>query len=323
VKRKLIKQGKSALTVTLPSKWVEKLSLKAGDEVEVEEKKEDILISKKGEKKEEIKRIEIDVTNYDRSSFLKILTSLYEMGYDEINIIFDKDKFIDYKIDKTVRISHYTKEYIERLIGLEIVSHDRNQYLLKDVAIESEKEFDNMLRRIFLLLLEFQEMIVKSLENNDLSFIGDSFERHENIHKFASFCLRALNRKSFDNTIIKSNLFYLVSLLDRLSDITRYCCDDAKKIDKVDKKTIDVVKLLNELFRDSYDLYYSNNDEKTKEKTKKITRNRFEIKKKIDSLRKISHGELVLITRYSSLMEFIQGLIKIKFVHDSSIPKKM
>jgi len=73
---------------------------------------------------------------------LKLLTVLYETGYDEINIKFDKDEFTDYKVNNPVKISESIKKYLERFIGLEVISQKSNNYLLKDVSAESVKEFD-------------------------------------------------------------------------------------------------------------------------------------------------------------------------------------
>ena len=44
MRRKLVKQGVNALTVTLPAKWIEKKGLKAGDEIDVVEEENKIEI---------------------------------------------------------------------------------------------------------------------------------------------------------------------------------------------------------------------------------------------------------------------------------------
>jgi len=44
MKRKIIKQGHNTLTITLPSEWVKKLNLNAGDEIEVYERDSGLVI---------------------------------------------------------------------------------------------------------------------------------------------------------------------------------------------------------------------------------------------------------------------------------------
>lgn len=311
MRRKIIKQ-RDSYTITLPMKWVKENNVDKSQEIEAKLIGNQLILSTDFRK--DVRKIELNISDFDRSSLLKLLISLYERGYDEILLKFDKDEFMDYKYGKKVKVSDYIQEYARRLIGIEIVSHDKDYYLLKDVAVESEKELDNMLKRTFFLLLEFQDMLKKAIETKDISFIEDSFERHENIHKFTSFCNRALSRTFFDDSNLKLDLFYLVSTLDRLADITRYCCDDARELKKLSSNIPLIIEQINFQFRQFYELYYSESKEKSSNLIKKMTRSRFELKKTIEGLSRIPPAEVVLITRYSSILEFIYGLIKIKIV---------
>ena len=56
MKRKIVKHGPISLTVSLPSKWVKKRNLKAGDEVEVEEHNNGLFIGDFNNKKEHTKK---------------------------------------------------------------------------------------------------------------------------------------------------------------------------------------------------------------------------------------------------------------------------
>ena len=47
MKRKIIKQGHNTLTVTLPSEWVKKLNLNAGDEIDLVEDNSSLVINGK------------------------------------------------------------------------------------------------------------------------------------------------------------------------------------------------------------------------------------------------------------------------------------
>ena len=55
MRRKVIKQGPSTLMVSLPSKWVKNKNIKRGDEINLFEQGEDIIISL--EKKEQFQKI--------------------------------------------------------------------------------------------------------------------------------------------------------------------------------------------------------------------------------------------------------------------------
>ena len=47
MKRKIIKQGHNTLTITLPSEWVKKLNLSAGDEIDLVEDNSSLYINGK------------------------------------------------------------------------------------------------------------------------------------------------------------------------------------------------------------------------------------------------------------------------------------
>ena len=44
MKRKLVSQGRATLTISLPSKWLKTFGLKAGDDIDIEEKGADLIV---------------------------------------------------------------------------------------------------------------------------------------------------------------------------------------------------------------------------------------------------------------------------------------
>jgi phosphate uptake regulator len=303
MKRKVSRMGPASLVVSLPSKWAKAHNINKGDEIEVDAEENRLVFNIK--KEPEIKKIDVDVTELDRSSFLRLLIALYQIGYDEINIKFDKDECVDHKTNKKVKISDQIKRYLGRLFGLEIISQSPNNYLLKDISAGSEKEFENILRRIFFLIIEFQETITASFETKDYSELTKAFPRHDNIDKFINYCLRLLNKRRIQDPIEKNNLFHIITSLGDITDYIRYCCDDILKIEgKLNKTTIDIIKDIVAYFRKYYELFYKYETEKLSS----ITKLRFGIKAKIDRL-KAAPRELILITRFGAILEIIQSLL--------------
>src|SRR3989338_5327977 len=90
MKRKIIKQGHSTLTITLPTKWAQKLNLKAGDEIDLIEKDNSILIN--GQENGKEKKAVIDISNFTMPLIWRFIQGAYRSGYTEIKIIFDPDK---------------------------------------------------------------------------------------------------------------------------------------------------------------------------------------------------------------------------------------
>ena len=91
MKRKLIKQGGYGLTFYVPKKWIDAKHLNAGDEIEVTEE-EDKLILEVGKAKKEIRKVEITVGAENFNTYRSLIGGLYRSGYDEIHVHFsDKE----------------------------------------------------------------------------------------------------------------------------------------------------------------------------------------------------------------------------------------
>ena len=89
MKRKIIQIADSTQLVSLPRKWSLKYNIKKGDEVEVEEQGNKLLVST--EKGVELKSIEIDVTELDRTTILYYLQSLLQGdSFQLINLRFNR-----------------------------------------------------------------------------------------------------------------------------------------------------------------------------------------------------------------------------------------
>ncbi|MBW2964162.1 AbrB/MazE/SpoVT family DNA-binding domain-containing protein, partial [Candidatus Woesearchaeota archaeon] len=165
MKRKLVKQGRNALTVTLPAEWSRANKLAAGDEVEVLQEGRNIMITPEEVKEAELK-VEYDITGLDRSSIVLLYTSLYESGVDEVRFRFSKDSTTDHKTGSKAAFSDIITAYTLRFEGFAVVEQGKGYYIIKDISNQSEKDFDAVLRRVFLLLLNFHEQMIEGLETN-------------------------------------------------------------------------------------------------------------------------------------------------------------
>ena len=87
MKRKLVKQGGSALTITLPKSWVDKYGLKAGDDISVKECGRELSIVT--EREEEGRSIALEASQINERTLRWALSGLHKGGYDVINIAFN------------------------------------------------------------------------------------------------------------------------------------------------------------------------------------------------------------------------------------------
>ena len=150
MRRKVIKQGHNTLTITLPSKWAIENNISAGDELSIEESHRSLKISTDNDLKRD--HIEIDVSGLDVATIRQKLRSVYKLGYEEIRIIFQNNLVKELRTENDRPIMELINHEVSNLIGCEVIKQTDKSCVIKDYAVDSELEFKNTLRRVFLLL---------------------------------------------------------------------------------------------------------------------------------------------------------------------------
>jgi len=280
MKRKIIKQGHNTLTMTLPSEWVKKLNLKAGDELNLIENSGSLEINGKQNNKK--KSTTIDITGFRVPMLWRFFQGAYREGYDEIKLTFDPSKK-DYEGVYDYYSTHigYSKigmppakqsvlnmvnELVNRFIGIEIIDHGDNYIIIREMGEFSSKEFDNSLRRIFLLLQDLFDKIIgliKENKTNNQSICKTIHVMDTNVDRFIDYCCRINNRIN-DSTFQKnkpvmfSTLFLLELLGDEFKYIGTHLANSKKKIDEV----LPFAKRVKGHFDNYFDLFYKYDKDK-------------------------------------------------------------
>jgi phosphate uptake regulator len=303
MQRKLIRHGPSSLVTSLPSKWIKENNLKKGDIIELSEQKNNIVL-KPTLSKEKKKSINIEIDNLDRSTFLKYLIAAYIKGYHEIIISFKEGNIIDYKINKKVPVSKVVRIYLPRFIGMEIVSQNRKDIILKEVSRSTDEDFKVIFRRIIYLMNAFSREIKSSLSLKNKLSSEEAYERHDNIVKLIYYILRILNKKNFLSDDEKADFYYAINLFDEITDYLRYCVNDLNNIPKITPTSNIIIKDILTLFEGVNNNFFAFD----LEEIKKFTKKRFVIKKKIMNLK---GQDAILITRFSTILDLTQFLVRI------------
>ena len=122
MKRKLVKQGGSAITITLPKSWVDKHGLKAGDEINVQERGRQLTIAT--QKEETGRATTLNATKLNERTLRWAVSSLHKSGYDSIEVLFDDSNSMD-----------IINELIKTLfIGFIIAEQSTKRCLLKNIS---------------------------------------------------------------------------------------------------------------------------------------------------------------------------------------------
>lgn len=301
IKRRVIQIANSTQLISLPRKWTLKYNIKKGDELEIEEHNNKLTIGI--EKGVELKSIEIDVTNLNRTMILYYLQNLYRMGYDEVKVIFNNPLCKHLRKNHDVTIISVMHKEVNRLLGYEIIQQRDNFALIKDISNSSIKEFDNVLRRVFLLLTDVSGDILKGATEIDTTLLETIEEKHDSITKFISYCLRLLNRYGYPDNKKTSAIYHILATLDRAVDIFKYAARDLLKFKhKLSNKTLQLFKMIDDQIKLFSDFFFKFDVKKADELYK--NRNQFLVSLSQQSV-KIPDDELVLISKLGQAFELL------------------
>ncbi|MBI4919095.1 phosphate uptake regulator PhoU [archaeon] len=243
MKRKIVQHGSSSLTVTLPVKWVDQFNLKKGDEINVEEAGDTLLVST--DKSVSVSKKIVSTSDY--GLFTKNnLSHLYQLGYDEIEITFEDSKTLD-----------EIKERIPGCIGYEIIDQKANKVFIKSIATTLETEFDTLLRKSFLITNEMTNSIMECLEKKEYSKLKEARNMESLNNKFTDVCIRILNKKGYKVPRRTMQMYEIVKNIERIADEFKYICDllvNSGK--KLDKKFLDYFKETVDYYLAFYNMFY-------------------------------------------------------------------
>ena len=308
MKRKVIKQGHNTLTVTLPRKWCDKFNIKGGDEVDIDDSGTNLVMSA-GLIEKKSNRLEINVTGFDRSAILFTIRSAYRQGYDELFIKFDEQlthRFKDEKKYKTISFIHYE---VERLIGYEVVDQKTNSCMIKDVSQSSEKEFNSMLNRVFLVTIDTFNDFLKGIKEKDFDLISTIEEKHDVITKFVSYCMRLLSKNIPKYPHSKNlEMYHTLASLDSIADVMKYTSRDVMEQKIVlTKKPISLLEEVSRIISLYYSLFFKYDYQKVID----FNKERYVLLKDTGKYTKeISSLESLVVCKLENIVEIINDLCK-------------
>lgn len=208
--RKVIKFGNSSYVVTLPFEWVKKHSLDKGQNVNIVENHESLILSLDKEKEPRIANIELD----DKP--LKLLNreiiSFYLKNYDYIRL--NGKNAID-KLEEVKAIK-------EKLSSIEIIEISQDLIVLEDLTSVRELNVNKLINEIIEMEKIIFDELIKNKDENRHFFISSL---DSNINKLSFLGYKAINYnfEVLDSKEIKQciHLWRIISSLEQTGDIMK------------------------------------------------------------------------------------------------------
>ena len=302
MKRKVIFLAGKTGVISLPINWLKSYDIKKGEELEITEILDGLLVSKPQAHPE--RKIEMNITNINQRLIYRYLNSFYRQGYTEIKLFFENNQ-------KGALES--IQKGCDSLIGIEIVKSSQNYCILKEVSNVKEGEFETLLRRIFLILLSTSKDLLNHLETKDISLISSVYNYLDpEINRLFNLCQRiiAIDRKYW-NKVISNTL--LTEKLERIGDLYSEIARAFSKEITLTQTSLEYFSETNSFLERFYNLFYKYKSEELNQ----LHLDMKKLKEKINSLQKdLTYQDIILMTLQkeinNQIREAIDDLINIK-----------
>jgi phosphate uptake regulator len=309
MKRKVVQHGPSTLIISLPSKWVQKFNIKKGDELEVNAEGSCVRICT--QKAKTLSKVTSDASGLDRNSLVYLVRSLYKLGYSDITLNYRSPIAQHHRLNKDQHVISIIHGEINRLTGIEVIQQRDNFCVMKVLSEMSSTEFNTILRRVFLLLIDMNQDFIDSIKKQDKNCLLTLENKHNTITKFVSFCMRLINKHGTLQDSKNPHIMYaLLTNIDNVVDVIKNCGRFARHMDpKISKKGVEIMQLIHESLVAYYNLFYNYNH-KTLDKLNFLRAKVLEsLVNDYDSLDK---KEIVIINKYAIILELLLSLSELR-----------
>jgi phosphate uptake regulator len=245
MRRKLVKQGASALTVTLPYRWVRQRNLAPGEDVILEERGAELVIRGHGEP--EPRRVSVDVSALNERTVRWLLSGLHKGGYDEIEVLHASKATL-------ALIQELVKDL---LLGFAIMEQTDRRCVLRMLAKDSSEEFEATLRRAFFVTVSMAESLLDILRQRKHAELKDLAVLERTNNQLTNFCERILNKNLYEGNKGTHFLYVVAWNLEKIADDYRRICERLSSLKAVDEETVAMVAETNAQFKAYHELFYS------------------------------------------------------------------
>ena len=243
MKRKVIKQGRGTLTITLPKKWCELVGVKNGDEIYLREHEKSLILD--SDSRRDDSHIEVNFSKMNSRLIRISLNNLYRSGYSQITAHFSNND--EYREIQRVCSANF--------IGFEITKNSKNLCEIERISgIEPEKEAV-LFRRVFLIIKETFEFLKESFDDESFSKLEIIEHNYQKVDQYLNYCFRniTINKKyeprTYNEYLMYFNLLLMQATLRRLY---HFLNKNQPENFNLIRQTLDKIRGYFELYYDSF-----------------------------------------------------------------------
>lgn len=232
----------STSMISLPKKWIEINSIHKGDEIELKEFGNNLLI--KGYQNPLANVINMKGID-DKDLIWRYIVTSYRKGADNITIIYNNESTLS-EIQK----------FIGDLIGYAIVKQEKESILIKDLIQADNNNLDETLKKVLSLLIEMSNTVYNAINKSDKDSLKAIEHADYNVNRFTNLFLRILNREGHSDFEDTNSYYKIISIVEEIGDEYRRLSQlyDGKK---TGADILIIFKSVNYLLNDYEELLYN------------------------------------------------------------------
>lgn len=243
MRRKIVLHGPSSLTISLPAEWVKRKNLKKGDEIDLVEEDNGLLVSPVL-KNRAIKKTEVMLAGMDGDTQRDVLLALHKKGYDEIKL--------SYENPRTAKNIHSMLNELN--LGFEIINQGSNSLVIGNVSNPESEQFDNLFRRVFRIVIEYSRKIQAVVERKE-EITESCFSHRTSVNRIAKLSRRIILK---ENKAYSSFIFSILDDFERIALALSLLEEEIKE--RGEPPSAEFVNAFDEatnVLTGSYELYYN------------------------------------------------------------------
>ncbi|MBI4450374.1 hypothetical protein HY642_00230 [Candidatus Woesearchaeota archaeon] len=206
MKRKLVRQGQSTMTLALPKEWCDAHSLKPGYDVHISERPPMLCISPGRSRTKTA--VSISLKGAAARSALYLLVQTYVHGYDEITVG-----------DVAPELLHVVDEFCtQNTIGLSIVTQHGGSIVIKDLGGQQVEELPALANRVFYMILSMLDEYAEELKKGAFRDKDAIRQQDRSVNRLVYYCLRIANKRWLGTQQELTATFSMLNDVERFAD---------------------------------------------------------------------------------------------------------
>ena len=273
--------------ISLPSKWAKANKLDKGDEVELEERANELAI-KKVNNKEKIQTITLDITESNKADIKVLLTHAYRRGFDRVILTGQISSLLG-------QISAICSSV---LLGFEVVERTKEKIVIENISQPDNTKYPSMISKVFMIISDLQDSLISGKIN--FEEIKDTKDQCD---KFILFCRRIISDQGTEVNPISEWEF--LTFLNHIEHRYFYLCEYISKNKlKLDSDILSLFKSSKEYFI-LFENAYKNKDMASISKINSL-KDKYHYGKCLDLLVKSKGKESIVISYITEIFRLIQ-----------------